>query len=105
MKDNIQIGLVGLGGRGYGVLEAELMRMTDITITGVCDLYEDRVKKAADLIEKKTGVRPLETTDYRKCLELPIDAVIITAAWKPIFRRHSGDGSGHLCGYRSGRRL
>lgn len=47
MKDNIQIGLVGLGGRGYGVLEAELMRMTDITITGVCDLYEDRVKKAA----------------------------------------------------------
>ena len=82
MKDNIQIGLVGLGGRGYGVLEAELMRMTDITITGVCDLYEDRVKKAADLIEKKTGVRPLETTDYRKCLELPIDAVIITAAWE-----------------------
>ena len=81
MKDNIQIGLVGLGGRGYGVLEAELMRVTDITITGVCDLYEDRVKKAADLIEKKTGVRPLETTDYRKCLELPIDAVIITAAW------------------------
>ena len=52
MKDNIQIGLVGLGGRGYGVLEAELMRMTDITITGVCDLYEDRVKKAADFVAK-----------------------------------------------------
>ena len=65
MKDNIQIGLVGLGGRGYGVLEAELMRMTDITITGVCDLYVDRVKKAADVRAQKTGVRPLERTEIR----------------------------------------
>ena len=82
MKETVKIGLIGLGGRGYGVLESELMRMTDITIPCVCDLYADRAQKAADLIEEKTGTRPMETTDYRKVLEQPIDAVIITASWE-----------------------
>lgn len=82
MKDNIKIGLVGLGGRGYGVLEAELIRMNDITITCVCDKYADRAQKAADFIEQKTGARPLETTDYKEIVKQNIDAVIITASWE-----------------------
>ena len=55
MKETVKIGLIGLGGRGYGVLESELMRMTDITIPCVCDLYADRAQKAADLIEERTN--------------------------------------------------
>jgi glycosyl hydrolase family 109 protein len=82
MKDKIALGLVGLGVRGYGVLESELMHMKDITIIGVCDIYEDRMQKAANLIEEKTGSRPFTSTDYRAILKLPIDAIIITASWE-----------------------
>ena len=82
MKENIRLGTVGLGGRGYAILEGVLMRMANVTIAAVCDKYPDRAKKAADLVEEKTGVRPFETTDYRLLLEQPMDAVVITASWE-----------------------
>ena len=52
MKERLKIGVIGLGSRGFGIVCDPMLPMEDVDIIGVCDLYEDRLKKAADLIEK-----------------------------------------------------
>lgn len=42
VKEQLKIGVVGLGGRGTSLLEAVMIPMEDISIIGVCDKYEDR---------------------------------------------------------------
>ncbi|MBE6731323.1 MAG: gfo/Idh/MocA family oxidoreductase [Ruminococcaceae bacterium] len=83
MKERLKIGVIGLGSRGFGIVCDPMLPMEDVDIIGVCDLYEDRLKKAADLIEDRRGVRPFESTNYKDILELPIDAVLILTAWEP----------------------
>ena len=63
--DQIRVGVIGLGLRGLGLIKQVFLKMDDIRITAVCDLYEDRVKTAADVVEEAYGERPFETTDYR----------------------------------------
>lgn len=80
----LRLGLIGFGARGSGLLEYTLLPMCaeSIEIKGACDLYKDRADKAADMVEKETGVRPAAETDYKKILALDIDAVIIMSAWE-----------------------
>ena len=85
MPNKLKIGIIGLGNRGTGLLEGVMLPMTEdkFDILAVCDLYEDRVVKAADSIEKTTNKRPIYTTDYKDILKMPeIDAVVISAAWE-----------------------
>lgn len=85
MGKKIKIGFIGLGGRGYGLLKDVLLEMhdEDVDITAVCDLYEDRIAAAAELVEKKTGVKPLRTADYHEVIACKnVDAVIIASAWE-----------------------
>lgn len=51
--DNIKMGLIGLGNRGYGLLDYIFSEHPEVEITAVCDTYEDRCEKAADLLIKK----------------------------------------------------
>lgn len=80
----LRLGLIGFGARGSGLLENTLLPMCSekIEINGVCDSYSDRAEQAADKVEKETGVRPAAETDYKRILELDIDAVIIMTAWE-----------------------
>lgn len=81
--EKINVGWVGLGGRGYGLLEMVLDTMPDVEILGVCDLYEDRTEAARALVEAKRGVNPVAVTDYRRLLEIKeIDAIITPSAWE-----------------------
>ena len=83
MDKKLKIGIVGLGGRGYGILQFELLRMTEkFDIIGVCDLYDDRNDRAIELISEKAGYRPAKTTDYNELLDMDIEAVIIMCAWE-----------------------
>ncbi len=82
MKERLKVGLVGFGARGSFLLENTLLPMGKVLdIRGVCDLYEDRRQWAADRVEAACGVRPLATADYRKLLELGIDAIIVMSSW------------------------
>ena len=82
MNKKIEIGLIGLGGRGQGLLEQVFIHHPDVEIAAVCDVYEDRCEQAADFLEKQGRKRPETVTDYRKILEMPqIDAVILCTSW------------------------
>ena len=86
MKDKLKIALIGLGHRGMGVFEYEILKLDDIIIAGVCDSYEDRTNAAAELTQKVKGYTPVKSTDYRDMLNLDIDAVVITCAWEDHIR-------------------
>ena len=82
MSREIRIGLIGLGNRGTSLLEQVILPQ-NVCVAAVCDTYEDRREKAADIITDTGQGEPLKTDDYKKILEMPeIDAVMITAAWE-----------------------
>ena len=80
----LKIGIVGLGQRGYDVLENVLVELDNIEITALCDVYDDRIERASDHINQKCGYRPtLNTTDYKKLVDSnDVEAVMIFAAWE-----------------------
>jgi hypothetical protein len=81
MKEKIHLGLIGLGGRGYGLLTI-LVRMDNIEIAAISDNYEDRRLNAIKEIEAVTGKIPYSTCDYKDIIYMKdIDAVIISTSW------------------------
>ena len=86
--NQVRTAAIGLGARGYSMLEALLLHMDNVKITAVCDLYEDRVTRAADAVERVYGEgnRPFTSTDYREVLDRDdVDAVLIMSAWESHF--------------------
>lgn len=82
MKSKVKIGLIGLSGRGTGLLEIILLKMEDVEVVAVCDLYEDRLEQAANLIEKAGCSRPFETADYKEVLNKEaVDVIMICTPW------------------------
>ena len=96
MKERISVGIIGLGGRGAGLMRQCLLPRDDVAVTAVCDLFADRVAAAAE-IAAPAGIpapggtaaqawsgKPFTTNDYRELLNLPnIDAVLIATGWVP----------------------
>ena len=82
MKEKLNIGAIGMGGRGYGLLTAIMLPREEINVLAVCDLYEDRRQKAAEAVRKEKGIEPLCTADYREVLAMKeLDAIVVTTSW------------------------
>lgn len=82
MKEKIKIGYIGLGRRGYYVLQHDIVDMNDVEIAWVCDLSEERMQKANDLIAEHNRLKAKETTDYHEILNDPtVDAVFVMTGW------------------------
>lgn len=82
MKSKVKIGLIGLSGRGTGLLEIILLKMEDVEVVAVCDLHEDRREQAANMIEKAGFSRPFETGDYNEVLNKEaVDVIMICTPW------------------------
>ena len=80
--EQINIGYIGLGNRGIGVLRDVILAQKEF-VCGVCDEYEDRAEAGAKIVEEATGHRPDVYTDYRELLKNPqVTVVIITTAWE-----------------------
>ena len=62
---NIQIGLIGLGQRGYGLLDLIILEQGE-AVVAVCDNYEDRLNRAAQAVEKAGQKKPKMYLWYRK---------------------------------------
>ncbi len=78
----VRIGLIGLGCRGSMELTL-LLSMPDVEVAAVCDLYEDRVRSAAEAVKQARGTEPFAATDYRKVLERgDVEAAVIMTSWQ-----------------------
>ncbi len=81
--EKFRVGLIGLGGRGMGHLNGILTEREDVTVTYVCDSYEDRCARAVEMVEKKNGHTPKSTLCYKElCESADVDVVIIASAWE-----------------------
>ena len=74
--------VVGLGQRGDFLLSDILLKIPDLKIVAVCDLYEDRIERALTCITE-AGQTAKGFTDYKKAIDTDgIDAVFIFSDWK-----------------------
>ena len=73
--------VIGLGGRGYGLVKNVLLKNEDINIVAVCDLYEDRVARAQQKI-KEMGGDAKGYADYKEALNTAgLDAAFVFSDW------------------------
>ena len=82
----IRIGFIGLGSRGYGLLRDVVLKQKE-QVMAVCDVYEDRTQKGAELVTEAGQARPAEYTDYRDVIrDENVNTVIIATAWESHVR-------------------
>lgn len=79
---NIRIGFIGLGCRGYGLMEDIVLAMGE-KVVAVCDTYLDKAEKGADAVVAAGQDRPAVYTDYRNLIANEnVNTVIIATAWE-----------------------
>ena len=61
----IRAGIIGLGCRGNSMTDL-LSERDDLTITAVCDVYDDRISMMQEKLAAKCGSRPTGFIDYRE---------------------------------------
>ncbi len=84
----VKTGVIGLGGRGLGLLRA-MLECEETEIVAVCDKYDDRIQKAVDSIQEKKGnadnvVRYTDYTDLLK--DENVEAVVVASSWEAHIR-------------------
>lgn len=73
--------VVGLGNRGFALINEVLLKNNDIEIVSVCDIYEDRIARAAEKIREVSG-EPKSFADYKDALSVRgLNAVFIYSDW------------------------
>lgn len=83
----IRVGVIGLGQRGPGLLEGVILKMEQVIVTAICDLYPDRMEAAAKMIQDKNGYIPACVADYHDVLNREdVDAVVIVSSWQEHVR-------------------
>lgn len=71
-NDRIQLGLIGCGGRGRGVMET-FIKTDQVDVKAVCDVYGAQIDRALQVATSARGF-----TDHRKLLDMKtLDAVLI----------------------------
>ncbi len=81
-KDKVKVGYIGLGTRGFNMLERCFAKMSDVEIIWGCDLDAKKIEKAVHLLEGEDRPVPKTTTDYRDILaDAEVDAVINMTGW------------------------
>ena len=74
-SDRIRVGVIGVGGFGYGANLPQFLRNPDVDVVAVCDVYEPHLARGVE----RAGGTAARYVDYRRLLEDPgIDAVVIT---------------------------
>lgn len=83
MDRKIKLAVIGLGSRGKSMLKNIIVKLDDVEITALCDVYEDRNADAAALVKEVKGNTPFTTTDYREVLSRDdVEIVYVATAWE-----------------------
>ena len=79
--ENVQIGWIGVGGRGTGLLR-EVLAVPGAQIVAIYDAMADRAKAAADIVAESGQPAPtLEATSAALCARDDVDLVYICTRW------------------------
>ena len=82
----LKLGVVGLGQRGYGMLNGFLL-FDEVDIVAVCDSYADRTERAAEEVEKKRGIKPVMYNKYEYMLkDKNVEAIYVASSWDEHIR-------------------
>lgn len=83
MKETINVGVIGLGNRGSGLLVNCILPQPGIRVAAVCDAYEDRRQAGVKAVMDAGQPEPFSTCDYHALLRREeLDAVVIMASWE-----------------------
>ncbi len=75
--EKITVALIGCRSMGWSDLDT-FLKQENVECAALCDVDSNILEKRAADVEKRTGIRPQTTGDFRKILENPdVDAVII----------------------------
>ena len=81
MKDFVNIGMIGISGRGSGMLR-ELLKCEGVRVPAVCDKYEDRAENGRKIVEEATGTTPDVYLNHKELLARDdLDAVFVATTW------------------------
>ena len=79
----INLAVIGLGNRGSWVIENVLLKMEDVHIAAVCDVYPDRADAMAKRTAGAAGGSAQAFSDYRQALSLPgLDGALVFSSWQ-----------------------
>ncbi|MDX9880593.1 MAG: Gfo/Idh/MocA family oxidoreductase [Prolixibacteraceae bacterium] len=83
--DPVKVGVIGTGARGTTLMR-ELLKINDVEITAVCDLFKEKAENAVSVCKEIKDQQPRiycrNETTYREMLEVEnLDAVIIATYW------------------------
>ena len=81
--DKIKVGCIGMGQRGEVMIKTVLSMFENVDVAAVCDSYEDRAKKGAEIVKKYRGSEPFATTCPEDIMKMnEVQAVLIFTAWE-----------------------
>jgi predicted dehydrogenase len=85
-ENTVRIGMVGVGGRGTGLLR-NLLDLPGVEIPAICDINEDNLRRAQDIVEKAGRSQPAGYSggpeDFRRLVERKdLDAVVTATPWE-----------------------
>ncbi|MBQ5970618.1 MAG: Gfo/Idh/MocA family oxidoreductase [Clostridia bacterium] len=77
------VGVIGLGSRGGWWVGSMLADLDYVEITGLCDVYEDRIEASKKALRKKgRPVPPVLTQDWRALIDAPdVEVVLVFSSW------------------------
>lgn len=79
----LNLGVIGLGARGAGLLKDILLPNEKVKVVAVCDAYQDRADAGANAVKEKYGEKPFVSADFQEIIAHPaVDAVMIFSAWE-----------------------
>lgn len=80
--ENIQIGFVGLGQRGHSLLKQIILPQGE-KVVAICDIYEDRLERSANIVTDAGQERPALYQDYREMIrDEKVNTIIIATSWE-----------------------
>lgn len=78
----VRMGVIGLGNRGYALI-GTVLSCEEAEVTAVCDVYADRIERAAEKVKKLRGNEVKKYSDYRELLKSDeVDAVLVASGWE-----------------------
>lgn len=85
----LKVGLIGCGGRGNGAMNDVFNAADNVTVTAICDLFEDRMNGVRRNLERRGIKLPddkcfLGFDAYKKVIDSGVDMVLLCAP--PVFR-------------------